>query len=102
MSPSKKVLFMMSGSIAGFKACQVISNLVKAGHDVQVVATKSTFEFIGAMTLEGLTGKKVLSDLWEQGRAMDHIHLTRWADFAVLCPASANTVAKLAGGFSED
>jgi phosphopantothenoylcysteine decarboxylase/phosphopantothenate--cysteine ligase len=103
MSHSKhKILFMMSGSIAAFKACQVVSQLVKEGHEVQVVATPSTFEFVGAMTLEGLTGKKVLSGLWEAGHAMDHIHLTRWADYAVLCPASANTLAKLAGGFSED
>src|SRR5665213_1187002 len=103
MSRSKrKILFLMSGSIAAFKACQVISRLVQNGDDVQVVATKSTFEFIGSMTFEGLTGKKVLSDLWETGHAMDHIHLTRWADFAVLCPASANTLAKLAHGFSED
>jgi phosphopantothenoylcysteine decarboxylase / phosphopantothenate---cysteine ligase len=92
----------MSGSIAAFKACQVISKLVQNGDEVQVVATKSTFQFIGEMTLEGLSGKKVLTDLWESGRAMDHIHLTRWADFAMVCPASANTIAKLAHGFSED
>lgn len=101
MSPSK-ILFFMSGSIAAFKACQVISLLVKAGHEVQVVATPATFQFIGASTLEGLTGKKVLSDLWERGHAMDHIHLSRWADFAVLCPASANTIARLAAGLSDD
>ena len=98
----RKILFMMSGSIAAFKACQVISKLVQNGDEVQVVATKSTFEFIGAMTLEGLTGRKVLSDIFEAGHAMDHIHLTRWADFAVLCPASANTIAKLAQGMSDD
>ncbi len=101
MSPSK-ILFFMSGSIAAFKACQVISLLVKAGHEVQVVATPATFQFIGAATLEGLTGKKVLSDLWERGHAMDHIHLSRWADVGVLCPASANTLAKLAAGLSDD
>lgn len=98
----KKVLFLMSGSIAAFKACQVISRLVQNGNEVQVAATPSTFEFIGKMTLEGLTGKKVLSDLWESGRAMDHIHLTRWADCAVLCPATANTLARLAHGFADE
>jgi len=99
---NSKILFLMSGSIAAFKACQVISKLVQAGNEVQVVATKSTFEFIGAMTLEGLTGRKVLSDIFETGHAMDHIHLTRWADFAVFCPASANTLARLAHGMSDD
>lgn len=101
MSKSK-ILFFMSGSIAAFKACQVISRLVQEGNEVQCVATPSALKFIGAATLEGLTGKAVLSDLWEHGRAMDHIHLTRWADFAVLCPASANTLAKISRGLADD
>lgn len=97
-----RVLFFMSGSIAAFKACQVLSRLVHEGCEVQVVATPSTFNFIGAVTLEGLTGKKVLSDLWERGHAMDHIHLSRWADYGVLCPASANTIARIAQGRADD
>lgn len=103
MSNSKRrFLFLMSGSIAAFKACQVISRLVQDGHEVQVAATPSTFEFVGRMTLEGLTGKPVLSGLWDAGHAMDHIHLTRWADAALLCPASANTLARLAHGLADD
>lgn len=98
----RKILFFMSGSIAAFKACQVLSRLVQDGCEVQVVATESTFQFVGRATLEGLTGKAVLSDIWESGRAMDHIHLSRWADLGVVCPASANTIAKLAVGLSED
>lgn len=101
MTPSK-IIFFMSGSIAAFKACQVISRLVQDGHEVQVVATPSTFNFVGRATLEGLTGKKVLQDLWESGHAMDHIHLTRGADFGILCPATANTLARLAHGFADD
>lgn len=97
-----KILFFLSGSIAAFKACQVISRLVQEGNDVQTVATPGALKFIGAATLEGLTGKPVLSDLWENGRAMDHIHLSRWADFGVLCPASANTIAKFAHGMTDD
>ena len=101
MSKSK-VLFLLSGSIAAFKACQVISRLVQDGFEVQTAATASALKFIGAATLEGLTGKPVLSDLWENGRAMDHIHLSRWADFGVLCPASANTINRAALGLGED
>ncbi|NJL24023.1 MAG: hypothetical protein HC902_01765 [Calothrix sp. SM1_5_4] len=92
----------MSGSIAAFKACQVISRLTQEGSDVQVIATDSLSRFIGPATLEGLTGRKPLVDLWEGGHAMDHIHLTRWADAAVLCPASANTLARLAHGLADD
>jgi phosphopantothenoylcysteine decarboxylase / phosphopantothenate---cysteine ligase len=99
---NSKILFFLSGSIAAFKACQVISRLVQDGNDVQTVATASALKFIGPATLEGLTGKKVLSDIWEDGRAMDHIHLTRWADMAVLCPASATTLSRLSHGLADD
>lgn len=102
MSNSRKILFMMSGSIAAFKACQAVSLLVQAGHEVQIAVTPSTFNFVGRATLEGLTGKSVAFDLWENGRAMDHIHLARWADVAVLCPATAGTLGKLAHGLSDD
>jgi phosphopantothenoylcysteine decarboxylase/phosphopantothenate--cysteine ligase len=97
-----KVLFMMSGSIAAFKACQVISRLVQDGYEVQVVTTPSAQKFIGHATLEGLTGRKVFSDMFADGNVMDHIHLSRWADFGVICPASANTLARLAVGLAED
>lgn len=105
MSSSKtqsKILFLLSGSIAAFKAAQVISRLTQQGHTVQVAATGNALKFVGAATLEGLTGRKILCDLWENGRAMDHIELTRWADYALLCPASANTIAKMAHGFADD
>ena len=101
MSKSK-VLFMLSGSIAAYKACAVISRLVQEGHDVQTVATDSALKFIGAATLEGLTGKPVYHDLWQPGQMMDHIHLSRWADYGVLCPASANTLAGMAHGMAHD
>ncbi len=97
-----KFLFFITGSIAAFKAAQVVSRLVRDGHEVQCVATPSALRFVGTATFEGLTGKPVLSDLWESGRAMDHIHLSRWADAGVVCPASANTIAQLALGLTGD
>ncbi len=100
--PRSKIVFFMSGSIAAFKACQLLSRLVQAEHDVQVVASPSAFQFVGHATLEGLTGKKVLTDLWEPGHAMDHIHLSRWADFGLICPATAQTIAKVSMGLSDD
>lgn len=99
---SKKVLFLMTGSIACYKACQVLSRLTQAGCEVQVVASKSALQFVGAPTLEGLTGKPVLSDLWQEGRMMDHIHLQRWADLIVVAPASANYINKIAAGLADD
>lgn len=93
---------MVSGSIAAFKACQVVSRLVQEGHEVYPVLSAGGARFVGAATLEGLCGRPVLTDLWGAGRAMDHIHLTRQCDVAVLCPASANRIAKLAHGMADD
>ncbi len=97
-----KVLFQMSGSIAAYKACHVISRLVQAGCEVQVVATRSALEFVGRATLEGLTGRAVHSDTFAPSAYMSHIHLIRWADMAVLCPATANTLNKLTSGIGDD
>lgn len=97
-----KILFKMTGSIAMFKACGLISKLVQAGHEVQVVASASSLEFVGAATLEGLSRRPVLSDLWEKGHAMDHIHLVRWADQIVVAPASAHFINRIALGVGDD
>lgn len=98
----RKILFQLSGSIACFKACQLLSRLVKEGFDVEVVATKAALNFVGTATLEGLTGKRVHVDTFADGEYMNHIHLERWADVLLLCPATANTINKLAGGVGDD
>lgn len=102
MSRSPNVLFLLSGSIACYKACAVISRLAQAGVTVQTVATPAALRFIGPATLEGLSGRPVFSDLWEAGRALDHIQLARAADLALVCPATANTVNRLAAGLADD
>jgi phosphopantothenoylcysteine decarboxylase/phosphopantothenate--cysteine ligase len=102
MKKSKKVLFIMSGSIACYKAAQVISRLVQQGVHVQVVASNSALQFIGQATLEGLSGQKVVTELFESGHAMDHIHLIREADLVLMAPATANTINKLSQGLGDD
>lgn len=101
MSPLK-ILFQLSGSIACFKACDAISKLVQLGHEVQCVATHGALEFVGTATLEGLTGRRVMTEVFEKGEMMDHISLTRWADIIVTCPASANSINRLAAGLGDD
>jgi phosphopantothenoylcysteine decarboxylase len=96
------VLFLLSGSIACFKACSVISRLTQSGVTVQTVATPAALRFVGAPTLEGLSGRSVFSDLWAPGHALDHIELARAADLALLCPATANTLNRLANGLADD
>ena len=102
MSRSPNVLLLLSGSIACYKACTVISRLAQAGVTVQTAATPAALRFVGAATLEGLSGRRVFVDLWEPGRALDHIELARAADLALVCPATANTVNRLAAGLADD
>ncbi|HRO67014.1 MAG TPA: bifunctional phosphopantothenoylcysteine decarboxylase/phosphopantothenate--cysteine ligase CoaBC, partial [Pseudobdellovibrionaceae bacterium] len=99
---SKKILMMMTGSIAAYKACHVISRLVQAGHQVQVAASPSALQFVGSATLEGLSGRPVVSDLWEKGRSMDHIHLIREADLILVAPGTAHFINRIAGGVGDD
>lgn len=99
---SSNLLVIFTGSIAAFKGCEVVSRLVQRGHKVRCVATGSALKFIGPATLEGLTGSRVLSDTFEQGAAMEHINLTRWADAVLVCPATANTLNRFAAGIADD
>ncbi len=101
MSKSK-IIFQLSGSIACFKACALLSALVKEGHEIEVVATASALKFVGEATLEGLTGRRVHTNTFEAGSYMQHIHLVRWADLIVLAPATANTLNKMAAGIGDD
>ena len=96
------IAFIVTGSIAGYKACEVISRLVQRGHRVRVIATESARRFVGEATWEGLTGQTVLTDLWARGAALEHIELTRWADVLVVCPATANTLNRFAAGLADD
>lgn len=97
-----KLLFILTGSIAGYKACDAISRLVQRGHRVRAVLTESARNFVGEATLEGLTGERVATDLFAPGAALDHIELVRWADAIVVCPATANTLNRFAAGLADD
>jgi phosphopantothenoylcysteine decarboxylase len=97
-----RLLFLLSGSIACYKACHAISRLAQAGIEIRTVATPAALRFVGAATLEGLTGSPIFTDVWTEGRAMDHIALARWADLALVCPATANTLNRLAAGLADD
>ena len=101
-SNSAHVLLMMSGSIAAYKACTLISRLTQAGVHVKVACTPSTPNFVGLSTLEGLSGSPVFNDLNAPGQAMAHIDLARWAHLTLVYPASANTLAKFASGIADD
>lgn len=99
----KNILFLLSGSVACFKACSVISALVKQGHAVQTAVTPNALQFIGTATLQGLTGRPVYADMFAPRQSgTEHISLSKWADAAVLCPASADVLNKMAAGVADD
>lgn len=97
-----KILFQLTGSIAAYKSCYLISRLVQSGYEVEVVASRGALEFVGAATLEGLCGRPVHTDVFAPGQMMSHIHLMKWADLILLCPATANSLTKLAAGIGDD
>lgn len=101
MSPSR-ILVIVTGSIAAYKACDLISQLVQAGHEVQGVLTDAARQFVGAATIEGLTGRRVASGLFAEGAALEHIELPRWAEVVVVCPATANFINRCAAGLGDD
>lgn len=93
---------MLTGSIACFKACELISMLVRAGHEVKAVCSQNALKFIGLSTLEGLTGKDVYCDMFKFKGKIEHISLSDWADLTVVCPATANIINKMALGVGDD
>lgn len=102
LTSKTRVLFIMTGSIACYKAAQLISRLVQKNIEVQVVATASALQFIGEATLEGLSGQAVLSDIYARGHMMEHIHLVREADLILVAPATSNFINKMAAGLGDD
>lgn len=96
------VVVGITGGIAAYKAVTVVRGLVLAGHDVHVVATENALRFVGRPTLEAISRNLVHSDLYEGVAEVRHVAIGQAADLIVVAPATANTIAKLAGGFADD
>ncbi len=98
----KNVLLGVSGSIASYKACEIVRYFQKKGANVRVVMTPSAREFVGELTFKALTNYEVLYD-WKAGKTgLEHIYWARWADTFLIAPASANTMAKLRIGVTDN
>ncbi|MCC6195980.1 MAG: bifunctional phosphopantothenoylcysteine decarboxylase/phosphopantothenate--cysteine ligase CoaBC [Burkholderiales bacterium] len=102
-SPARIVLGI-TGGIAAYKAAELTRLFVKAGITVDVVMTAAATHFVTPTTYQALSGRAVLTDLWESGsrNAMGHIDISRGADAIVVAPASADFLAKLANGHADD
>lgn len=104
MLKNKTVLLGVTGSIAAYKAATLASMLVKAGANVEVIMTKNACNFINPITFESLTGNKCIVDTFDRNfkYEVEHISLANAADLAVIAPASANVIGKLASGIADD
>ena len=102
--PNKKIILGVTGGIAAYKAAELCRLLSQAGADVQVAMTAAAQQFITPLTFQALSGRPVLTSLWDaaSGDGMAHIHLTRDADLLLVAPASADFIAKLAQGRADD
>ena len=103
MAP-KRILLIVGGGIAAYKACELVRLLRKRGHEVRCVLTEAGAEFITPMTLAALSEHPVHSSLFElkDEVEMGHIQLSRAADLVVVCPGTANLIARMANGICDD
>lgn len=104
MLKGKKIVLGITGSIAAYKSCLIIRELVKRGAEVQVVITPAGKEFITPITLSALTQKPVISDFFSQrdGTWHSHVALGLWADAMLIAPCTASTLGKMANGVADN
>ena len=104
MLKGKTVILGVTGSIAAYKAANLASMLKKQHADVQVIMTKNATQFINPITFESLTGNKCLVDTFDRNFQfqVEHVALAKRADLAIVAPATANIMAKLAHGLADD
>jgi phosphopantothenoylcysteine decarboxylase / phosphopantothenate---cysteine ligase len=98
----RHVLLGVSGGIACYKSCTLARRLTEGGAAVDVVLTASAAEFVRPVTFEALTGRPVLTSLWQPDRALAHIALARQPDLAIVAPATAHLLARAALGLADD
>ena len=104
MLKGKKIVLGITGSIAAYKSCLIIRQLVRQGAEVQVVITPSGKEFITPITLSALTQKPVISDFFSQrdGTWHSHVDLGLWADAMLIAPCTAATLGKMCHGIADN
>ena len=98
----RRVLLGVTGGIAAYKACILTRLLTQAGATVQVVMTPSATRFVGPDTFAALSGRPAYTEVWEEPGSVLHVRLARQAHVAVVAPATANVIAKLARGIADD
>lgn len=98
----KKIIVAITGSIAAYKMPHFVRLLIKAGADVQVLATKAATQFVSPLALATVSGKPMLADVSDGSTWNNHVTLGLWADAMLIAPCSANTLGKLANGLCDN
>ncbi len=104
MFKDKNIVIGVTGGIAAYKACEIVSYLVHEGANVDVIMTENACEFITPLTLETLSKHKVVIDMFEKKEhiEVEHISLARKADLFLIVPATANIIGKVVNGIADD
>jgi phosphopantothenoylcysteine decarboxylase/phosphopantothenate--cysteine ligase len=104
MLKDKTIVLGITGGIAAYKAADLASKLTQAGARVETVMTEAATKFITPLTLRNITGRPVVTDMFEMASeySEEHIALAEAADVVIIAPATANTIAKLAAGMADD
>jgi len=104
MLANKTIVLGITGGIAAYKAAEIASKLTQAVARVEVIMTEASTKFIAPLTLRSLTGRPVVTDMFELASefSVEHVALAEAADVVVIAPATANTIAKLAAGLADD
>lgn len=104
MFENLNIVVGITGGIAAYKACGIVSYLKEQGANIDIIMTKNACQFITPLTLETLSGNKVITDMFERPDYVDvaHISLARKADLFLIVPATANIIGKVANGIADD
>ncbi len=104
MLKGKTIVLGITGCIAAYKACEIVSRLKKEGANVKVIMTQHAMEFVQPLSFETLSGNRVITDLFDRDFEFDvkHVSLAKEADLFVIAPATANVIGKLANGLADD
>ena len=104
MTPKTRILLGVTGGIAAYKSPDLVRRLIERGAEVQVVMTGAAQRFVSPMSFQAVSGRPARSDLWDDTAeaAMGHIELARWAQMVLIAPATADFIARLAGGRADD
>ena len=102
MLTGKRIVVGVTGGIAAYKACDLVSRLKKRGAQVRVVLTEHACQFVQPLTFETLSGNPAYTDSFDRKYEIEHVALAKWADLLLIAPATANCMAKMACGVADD